>query len=257
MPAQLSEPASRPPETSYQAPTCIAEGTVRSSKFQPDGYSLWRGGGELEAGTCLLWSDDHGDEGVFVVEGELEVDDQRAPARSAVLVEAGVPVVARAVERTTIVHFGPADPDQPIDGPLGGPDAGKRGVHVVEHEQASMLVYTEEQPVAAYFSDGSCPTCRIAFFEVDKASGFVSTSHIHSEDEIIHVLDGVLQVGPLRVEAGMSIAVPKGVRYGFRTDGPFRFLNYRRDVSRYTGVPGSEQVLETIPVMRGVPQATD
>ena len=50
---------------------------------------------------------------------------------------------------------------------------------------------------------------------------YVVGSHLHSEDEIIHVLSGALQVGPRKVSAGMSIAIPGQQRYGFRTDGAF------------------------------------
>ena len=75
-------------------------------------------------------------------------------------------------------------------------------------------------------------------------------SHTHSEDEIIHVLDGSLQVGALRVEAGMSIAVPKDVRYGLRGDGSFRFLNYRRDVATFTGPPGSDTLVEDFSTLK-------
>jgi hypothetical protein len=42
----------------------------------------------------------------------------------------------------------------------------------------------------------------------------------------------------------MSVAIPAGRRYGFRTPGPYRFINYRRDASTFTGAPGSEPVAE-------------
>ena len=45
----------------------------------------------------------------------------------------------------------------------------------------------------------------------------------------------------------MSVAIPAGRRYGFRTPGAYRFLNYRKDASTYTGAPGTNPVVE-IPV---------
>ena len=44
-----------------------------------------------------------------------------------------------------------------------------------------------------WFSDGSCPTCRMAFFVVDRrdlTEDRSAASHSHSEDEIIHLIDG-------------------------------------------------------------------
>src|SRR5262249_50307035 len=98
----------------------------------------------------------------------------------------------------------------------------------------------------------SCPTCRIAFFRIDSNSEepWVASSHMHSQDEIIHVLSGALQMGRDTVGAGMSVAIPGNHRYGFRTSGKFAFLNYRSDVSTTTTTPGSEPILETVDALR-------
>ena len=48
------------------------------------------------------------------------------------------------------------------------------------------------------------------------------------------------------VAPGASIAVPRNMRYSFRTSGPFRYLDYRADVSTAVVKPGSEPVLETV-----------
>ena len=124
----------------------------------------------------------------------------------------------------------------------------RRGVHVVRAEDAPSIS-TDDALSVTYFCDGTCPTCRIGFFLVDGsvlANGYSASSHLHSEDEIIHVLDGELRVGALKVPAGTSIAIPEGLRYSFRTSGPFRFLNYRADVSTILLKPGSEPFLETV-----------
>src|SRR5438874_552137 len=83
-----------------------------------------------------------------------------------------------------------------------------------------------------------CEPCRITFFKVSAPDARTAASHVHSEDEIIHVLSGELRVGPNVVAAGTSVAIPGNYRYGFRTPGPFSFLNYRRDASTYTAAPG-------------------
>jgi uncharacterized cupin superfamily protein len=78
-----------------------------------------------------------------------------------------------------------------------------------------------------------------------------ASSHLHSEDEIIHVLEGELRVGTLTVPAGTSIAVPANLRYSFRTSQPFRFLNYRADVSTILLKPGSKPILEPVANLTG------
>jgi mannose-6-phosphate isomerase-like protein (cupin superfamily) len=129
----------------------------------------------------------------------------------------------------------------------------RRGVHVVRAEDAPSIS-TDDALSVTYLCDGTCPTCRITFLLVygsGLADGYSASSHLHSEDEIIHVLEGELRVGTLTVPAGTSIAVPANLRYSFRTSQPFRFLNYRADVSTILLKPGSEPILETVANLTG------
>jgi quercetin dioxygenase-like cupin family protein len=230
----------------YRPPHCTVHGAARGAIFSPDGYSLWRILGQLGAGATLRWTAPHGDEALYVLEGMLGVDGTTVEAPSAVIIEANVDAEVRALEDTQLVHFGPTSSDQPSNGFFGPAAIEGRQVHVFPLGSRARTSPDVQRAAATYFSDGTCQTCRIAFFMVDcaNAEGFASTSHTHSEDEIIHVLEGGLQVGPLKVDPGMSIAVPRDVRYGFRTTGPFRFLNYRRDVAAFTGAPRSEPQVE-------------
>ena len=230
-------------ESGYLAPSCEAEGAVRSALFHPDGYSLWELEAELAAGSELRWGADHGDEVVFVLDGGLELDGTVCDPQTAVIVEAGVSAIARAVSDTRILHFGPATADAPVDGLLGPALDTGRQVHVVGREDAPQ-VGSGDGPGAVYYADSSCPTCRIAFFEVHCGTPHIISSHTHSQDEIIRVMSGELRVGRVTVSAGMSIAVPGELRYGFRTPGPYSFLNYRRDASLYVGAPGSTPIVE-------------
>jgi quercetin dioxygenase-like cupin family protein len=236
----------------YVAPSCEATGAVRSTLFHPDGYSLWRIDAELEQGAELRWgAARHGDEAVFVLEGELEVDGKRCGPETAIIVEADATACVRAVTATTVLHFGPSSIYAPTDGVFGPPAQEGHGVHVITLEDARPL----DPAVPAgprYFTDSSCDTCRIAFFKVAMPEARVTGSHVHSEDEIIHVLTGELHVGREVVGPGMSIAIPGGYRYGFRTPGPFSFLNFRRDASTYVSTPGSTPVLETVDTWRAM-----
>jgi hypothetical protein len=203
---------------------------------------------ELDAGAELVWDDDHGDEVVYVVSGGLEIDGTRCGPESSVIVESGVATTARAEAPTRLLHFGPTDAAAPSDGFLGAPARDGRTVHVVDehHGQTLRVESSELDSFVRYYADSTCPTCRITFFRTVVNTPYVAPSHVHSEDEIIHVLAGELQVGRATVSAGMSMAIPKDLRYGFRASGPFSFLNYRRDISTIVNAPGSEPILENL-----------
>ena len=69
--------------------------------------------------------------------------------------------------------------------------------------------------------------------------------HSHSQDELIHVLEGEVSSGTLRAPAGRTLAVARDRRYSFRTETAARFLNFRRDASLIT-VKRGESRLETV-----------
>ncbi len=241
---------------SYQAPYTTARGDAESSLFHPEGYSLWKLTARLGPGAELEWGSDHGDEGIFVVSGALEHDGKRCGTDGVILVEAGVPATVRALGETELLHFGPTETAPPAEGPLGGPSSTDHRVHVIPFE--------ETEPVRAgfmtFYSDGSCPSCRIALFTVDRRNAPEPrnfASHLHSEDEIIHILDGSINVGPVPVAAGQGVAVPGERRYGFRSPGPLRFINYRRDISTVVHGVGSEPELETLGRMHDMIRRND
>jgi mannose-6-phosphate isomerase-like protein (cupin superfamily) len=240
------EPVPEQLEEGYAAPSCTPVGGSRSHLFAPAGYSLWQLRGELDAGTELRWSGAQGDEGIYVIDGELRVGDATAPAGGAVIVEAGVAATVLAPVPTRVVHFGPHDPRQPADGPYGPPSAEGHGVHVYQETDARLLhIEGASELRARSYADSKCPTCRITMFRTALDGPNVTESHYHSQDEIIYLLDGELQVGRTTVSAGMAFAVPKDVRYGFRSPGPYTFLNYRPDCSLMVTKPGTDPFWET------------
>ena len=239
-------------ETGYAAPSCQATGSVRSTLFHPDGYSLWRVRAELAEGAELRWGPSpHGDEAVFVLAGQLGVDGVRCGPETAIVVEADASASIRATTDATLLHFGPSSVEPPDDGVFGAAPESGHSVHVISLADARPL--DPDTPMGPrYFTDSTCDTCRIAFFKVSMPEARVTGSHVHSQDEIIHVLTGELHVGPAVVSAGMSVAIPGNYRYGFRTPGPFSFLNYRRDASTYVAQPGTDPVLETVDTWRAM-----
>jgi mannose-6-phosphate isomerase-like protein (cupin superfamily) len=248
--AQLSGPEANAVEEggSYGAPNCRATGPAYGALFHPEGYSLWRVVGELGDGAALEWDAQHGDEAIFVEAGLLHSEGTPVGEGSTLIIEAGVPWRVRASGASRIVHFGTVAPTSPSDGVLGPPATEGRGIHVVRPEDAATIHFTGDA-TSVYFRDSTCPTCRITFFLYDGSifrEGYTGASHFHSEDEIIHVLEGELRAGPLSVVPGAAIAVPREVRYSLRSPGPYRYLDYRADVSTAVVDPGSEPVLETV-----------
>jgi len=217
--------------------------------FHPEGYSLWKVMAELHAATELHWQTNHGDEVLFVLSGELELDGKRCDPDGVVIVEAGVPAQVRALDGAHLLHFGSMDIEPPSSGPLGPPASDGRSAYVIDSTEA--MAKTAGSTI--FYADGSSPTSRIAFFIVDarhRHEPRTIASHKHSEDEIIHMLDGEINVGRVSVSAGQAFAVPGEHRYGFRSHGPFRFINYRRDISTVVHGVDEEPELETIGRMR-------
>ncbi len=231
-------------EDSYLAPYCEATGGARSARFMPESSSLWMVVADLDRGAEVQWGSDHGDEALFVLSGSLATETKESGSHGAIVVEAGVATSVRAVADTRVAHFGPVDRHPPIRGPLGPPRELGRGVHSFTADEGEAL----RTGYVTFFTDGTCPTCRAALFLVDRRhlgepNGVAS--HIHSEDEILYVIDGSMRVGREVVRAGACVAVPSDLRYSFRTDGPLRFLNYRRDASTVLKAPGSAPYLES------------
>ena len=245
-----------PMTPSYSAPYCTAHGGSNSSLFHPEGYSLWKVTAELHAATELHWQTDHGDEALFVLTGELELDGKRCGPEGVVIVEAGAPATVRALDDAHLLHFGSIDVDPPSNGPLGPPASDGRSAFVIDSDEA----VSRTAGATVFYADGSSRTSRIAVFIADgrhRHEPRTIVSHKHSEDEIIHMLDGEINVGRVNVSGGQAFAVPGDHRYGFRSHGPFRFINYRRDISTVVHGIDEEPELETIGRMRELMRTKD
>jgi quercetin dioxygenase-like cupin family protein len=238
------------PSTGYAVPRRAT--SVRWSKrVSPEPYSIWMAVSELDDGGTIEWDDDHGDDGVYVMRGALEVDAvplpvvSRCPADGAVIVESGVMCTVRAVGVTTVVHCGARDAEPPSDGLYDAPDAAGHGVHVVG-ERGWFVSGNRERVAVRWFADSTCPTCRIALFHILRAEGGVrDRSHTHTQDELIYVVGGSAVVGGVEHGAGTCLAVPAHTRYSLTSgDQGFAILNYRRDVSVQAYRPGEPEELE-------------
>lgn len=215
------------------ASTVIAEGGITGRLLSANDFPLWLVVSDIEPGALLRWGEGHGDEAVFVLEGELETDDgRRCPVNGTVVVESDASAAVVAREASRVVHMGPRDPTVPTDGLNGPPEGDGHGVHVVG--PGGTYAVTDEERDTHYYADSTCPTCRLTLLYTSRSSAYRSDPHSHSQDELIYVLRGELRIGDRRIGPGSTLAIARDHRYGFRTDGPFAFINYRRDASEQT-----------------------
>ncbi len=228
-------------------PNCAMSGDVQTRCFTPGDVALWSASVVMAADGSLTWSPKHGDEAVFVVSGTVAVDGRTCTAEDVVIVESDAEATLHATTDATLVLFGPRDTDPPATGEFGPPQPGHHGVHVVHAPDVTASSFGEPSDGGRRlgYADSQCPTCRITLFSIEANRGYNTGSHLHSQDEIIHVLHGELQVGRDTVGPEMALAVPGDQRYGFRARTDFRFLNYRRDVSTFLRGPQDEPLLET------------
>jgi mannose-6-phosphate isomerase-like protein (cupin superfamily) len=217
----------------YAAPTCTLDGEATSWTASFDGFPLWVTWAEVAAGGELTWAGQHGDEGLYVVDGDLEFKGCRCPAGGAVIIESGVPAQVGTPNGAVVVHFGPEDPGGPADGIHGPPAPERRGVHVVG--PGGVWAATEPGRDTRMFADSTCPSCRITLFLTGRDQEYRSSAHSHSADEILYLLRGRIHFGRYHLGPGDAVAIRGDQRYQFRSgiDG-FAFLNYRRHASEQT-----------------------
>ena len=228
----IVDEADMAPAEAYPAPFASVHGTVSARRISPDAHSTWLIVADLGDGAAISWPGCHGDEGVYVVSGALDIDSRVCPADGCIIVESNVVTRAVALGATRVVHVGPYDPAPPTDGLYGPPSDRDHGVHVIG-AGGWFASGSRERVVARWFADSTCATCRISFFHVARADALVrDLPHTHTQDEIIYVLEGSVIIGRHEYGPGHALCIPANVRYSVTTGpGGMAFVNYRRDVS--------------------------
>jgi hypothetical protein len=114
------------------------------------------------------------------------------------------------------------------------------GVHIVGPGPArgTDVIRPDGSMSAGYYFDSTCGTCDLTLLRTSGVGVIRGSSHSHSQDELIRVLDGELHFGPQVAGAGMTAAIPADQRYAFRASAPFTFLNYRAGPSSITKSDG-------------------
>jgi hypothetical protein len=218
---------------SYAAPLCSGTGAIRSAIARPAAFDLWVVDAVLPAGAELHWGTDHDDEALVVLAGVVDVLGQSCPVGTAIVVEAGAAATLRSDGPTTVVHFGRTAGQRPEPARNSRRAA---GVHVVGPGPArgTDVPRPDGSMGAGYYLDSTCETCDLTLLRTSGVGVIRGSSHSHSRDELIRVLDGELHFGPVVAGAGMTAAIPANRRYAFRASAPFTFLNYRARPSSIT-----------------------
>jgi hypothetical protein len=241
------------PQTAYQGPR-DATGVKSSRRMSPEKgvFSLWLAFSELEDGATITWTDRHGDDGVYIVEGAMEIEGSTCPTGGAFVVESGHATEAKAVGPTTIAHYGSWDDDAPAGGLFGAPDPGHHKVHVMG-PGGWFLSGKLEDVGATWFTDSTCGTCRCALFKVENSRSDRAPTHHHTEDEIIFLIEGGLKMGAFEYPKFSALCIPGMARYSFTgMPGGHVFLNFRRDVSNQFNDRNGPPMLETAAAREGV-----
>jgi hypothetical protein len=234
-----------PPLTSgrYASPTATGTDGIVSGVAQPEAFDLWVVDAVLAREAELRWGSEHGDEAVAVLSGAVEILGEACPAGSVIALEAGAPARLRSTETSTIVHFGHAARPSEVARDVRPP----AGVHVIGPGpvRGTEVPHPAGVVSAGYYLDSTCASCALTLLRTASEGAVKGSSHSHSQHELIRVVEGELRFGPLVAPAGATAAIPADVRYSFRADDRFAFLNYRAGPSTISKLHYSEPVRES------------
>jgi hypothetical protein len=165
----------------------------------------------------------------FVWEGEVEAGGRRMAASSSLFVERGAEVAIRGVaEASRVLAFRAARP--------AARAAGAPQVHLLPAERVPRVELggTVSGARGALHADASMPSCRVWLHEnslapmAEDPDATERGVHSHTEDEVIFVTGGEMQLGTRRLGPGSALAIAAHTFYGFGV-GPqgLSFVNFR------------------------------
>jgi quercetin dioxygenase-like cupin family protein len=196
---------------------------------------LWLDRLVLGPGAGLRWSAAVGAQALFVTVGTIEVDGRSCGPGTAVGLDPDAALAVVAPQGAEVVHLGAAADDVPR-GARGA------GVHVVGPE--GRWARADDEKATRFFLDSDCSACGLTLFTTARTGPYVSAPHSHSAPEILHVVDGTIEVGRRSLGPGSTIGIAADRRYGFRSPGAFTFLNFRPGPSAMTTQRGGPAVPE-------------
>jgi hypothetical protein len=238
------------------APRVVGGGPIDAWRLSPPDYPLWMVEAHLAAGARLRWASPHGEEAIYVKEGELLLFDfgvdgdadvppsggavgRPCPAGSALVLEARANPLLDVTRPSVIVWMATRDGVLPAGGPVGDPEQFGTRTHLVGPRGIAEWSRPPTK-LTRYYTTSTCSGCRLMLMYSASEQQYGSAVHSHTADELIHVLKGAIRVGSRWAEPGDTLAVPANVRYRFETgDDGYGFINYRADASYYVSIDGT------------------
>ncbi|MDB5423624.1 MAG: hypothetical protein JWQ29_1040 [Phenylobacterium sp.] len=178
--------------------------------------SLWRH--ELAPGATIRIERPKEDHVFYVLEGEFRVGGSPIGAGGAASVaKDAIAEVSGGAGGATVLHY--------VGDAETRPDKAGGCVHIMSQG------WTEHSPVSSHtlYLDSSCPTCSVWLHRTRGDGGRFTAPHHHTEDEIICVVQGELELGTRRIVTGGAAGVGKHLVYSFTAgeDG-LTFVNFRQ-----------------------------
>lgn len=200
-----------------------ATGTVATRSVIEPGRPLQLWMHQLSPGASLAWQQPKFGHVLFVWKGDVTLDGQPAATGSVIIVEhrANTRIDAGA-HGATLLHYHQSEDLPPLTEKAGG--------HVHLRPPTGLFQSRDEMRncTTTVWADAHCPTCDLWLHRSAFGSPRPqSEPHMHSEDEIIFVVEGGTIVGKTH-HPGTAIAVDRETIYGFGVaEGGTAFLNFR------------------------------
>lgn len=164
---------------------------------------------------------------LYVREGTADANGEQLTEDGSLIVASGASATLHAGDTPlTLLHFLPLQ---------NSTDTVRTGgcVHVVNRKDAPYYTYDSPETRTKFtdgvvFADSGCQSCGLWLHESRLPGSVPIQRHLHTEDEIIVVLDGCLKLGREELRTGDAVAIDANTMYMFKT-GPegLRFINFR------------------------------
>lgn len=178
---------------------------------------LWRH--DLAAGGTVRWNAPAFGHVFYVVEGTIAALGESGGRNCALIVGHGSEgELVAGPSGATLLHFCQTT----------GSPSGSGGSACFVGSDGLYQLHPRQGEDAILYADAADDVSQIWLHRVEFACETKINPHLHSEDEIIAVLDGELHFGSKTLRRGQAVAIPADVAYAFRTgrDG-LSFVNFR------------------------------
>ena len=181
----------------------------------------------LQPGGEIQWQQSNVSHLMYVRDGTADANGEKLARDGSLIVAHGASLTLRAGDTPlTLLHFHQL---------AELADSARTGccVHVVNREDAPYYTYDSPETHTKFtdgvvFANAGCKSCGLWLHESQLPGNVTIGRHLHSEDEIIVVLEGCLKLGRHDLTSGAAVAIDANTMYTFKTgaDG-LRFINFR------------------------------